>query len=305
MDYSDEDPTHDRRSESDNESSEDEGDDAVIRRIPVYYNPTFLDSLTLLQYPDRQPRPHTAHPLLPPSLRPQGSSSTLKPNQSLIIKHKPHTQHLSLSLPIERNEDRWNEDVAADMAKGLEDTAGGEGDKKARKRRGEDEERRRQEEMEGRRLDRIEMSSISVPDVTNYLVGVMREGKPTPPRRAPTSHHLGPGADLLSHLQTHSTSTHSLRPTSSAPPSPTSTTSSRSSAEPSARRPPTPTTRTPRCPRPSCAQRPPRPCRSLSSRLLRVELLRRRRVGRREGTGGRGRGCLRRCGRWRARPGGG
>jgi len=183
MDYSDEEPAarvvYESGSESDSVESDNDSD-PIIRRVPVYYTPHYLNSLTLLQYPDRLPRPHTAHPLLPPALRPEPDQAALKPNQQLHVKHKPNTQHLSLSVPIERHEERWNEDDAAEFARGMadDDAAGPAGeDKKAKKRRGEDEERRREQEREDRRLDRMHMSSISVPDVTNYLVGVLKDGK--------------------------------------------------------------------------------------------------------------------------------
>lgn len=183
MDYSDEEPparvVYESGSDSEGGQDSDQDDDPIIRRLPVYYTPHYLNSLTLLQYPDRLPRPHTPHPLLPPSLRPDDDQAPLKPNQQLHVKHKPNTQHISLSLPIERHEERWNEEEAEAFAKGVEDEATAAEDKKAKKRRGEDEEARRQAERDNRRLDRMNMSSITVPDVTNYLVGVLKDGKST------------------------------------------------------------------------------------------------------------------------------
>lgn len=179
MPYSDNDRARRASSSSASASGSDsESDnDPIVRRIPVFYTPQYLSSLTLLQYPDRPPRPHTSHPLLPPSLRPSSSTSSSKKKEAaLVVKHKPRTAHLTLSVPIERHEDRWNEEVAQELAKGIADEPE-EGAGKGKKRRGEDEEQRRAQEREDRRLDRIEMSSITVPDVTNYLVGVLRDGQ--------------------------------------------------------------------------------------------------------------------------------
>jgi hypothetical protein len=49
-----------------------------VLRLGVYYTPHYLQSLALLQYPDRQPQPDSVHPLLPPALRPDSSCSPLR-----------------------------------------------------------------------------------------------------------------------------------------------------------------------------------------------------------------------------------
>lgn len=179
-------------------ASEDEGvdysDDPVVKRLPVYYLPHYLHSLTLLQYPDRPPRPDSTHPLLPPSLRPSSdssSSSTSATTTRISGQYKPHSQHLSLSVPIERLPDRYDDDRGKQFGAGVldqqergeaRDAAEGKSNKKRKKTKGEEqaeqEERARREEMrDNRRLDKISYSSTTVPDVTNYLVGIVKHGQ--------------------------------------------------------------------------------------------------------------------------------
>ncbi|KAL8291732.1 hypothetical protein RQP46_001990 [Phenoliferia psychrophenolica] len=164
------------------DSDSDSDDDPIVKRIPIFYTPHFLSSLTLLQYPDRPPRPNTQHPLLPPSLRP-GADPAPEPTRSRITaRYKPKSQHLQVEVPLEREPERWSEFEAAKFGKGLPDKEREKDNKKGRGRKGkkddeaEQEERlRQQEEKDAKRLDRMMFSSLTVPDVTNYLVGVVKD----------------------------------------------------------------------------------------------------------------------------------
>ncbi|ORY73406.1 DNA-directed RNA polymerase III subunit Rpc5 [Leucosporidium creatinivorum] len=169
--------------DSDSSSSSEDELDPIVKRLPVYYTPHYLSSLTLLQYPDRPPRPDTRHPLLPPTLRPDHDPAPDPTRSKLAAKYKPHTQHLELQIPIERAAERYNEEQAKLFAQGVleEEGAGDEGTGKKRKKskqqvHEEAEERaRKEEEKERRRLDHITYSASSVPDVTNYLVGIVKD----------------------------------------------------------------------------------------------------------------------------------
>lgn len=160
----------------------DEDDDPIVKRIPVFYTPRYLSSLTLLQYPDRPPRPNTQHPLLPPSLRPGADPAPDPARSRIAVRYKPKSQHLQLDIPIERDPERWSEIEAAKFAKGLPDKQRekekkGRGRKAKKDEEAEVEERLRlQEELDAKRLDKMTFSSLTVPDVTNYLVGVVKDG---------------------------------------------------------------------------------------------------------------------------------
>lgn len=194
---------------SDEDDDEDE-DDPIVRRLPVYYTPEYLQSLALLQYPDRQPQPDSVHPLLPPALRPDWPSDPSRGAGRLVAQYKPETQHLEVTVPMETHHDRWNEEHAKRYATGIIDEKDKarerEKEKKGRRKRkdaAEDEdEARYQEEKEKRRLDKMVYASSSVPDVTSYLVGVVRNGEP------PASLTCALGtltADLATHDQTRCT----------------------------------------------------------------------------------------------------
>ena len=164
--------------ESESEEEENDGDDPIVKRLPIYYTPHYLNSLTLLQYPDRPPRPHTQHPLLPPSLRP-GADPAPKPERSQInARYKPQTGHLELEVPIEMHPDRWNPDTAEKFGEGLVDDQAeeGKGKKKKKSAAAAEKEAEKEGDKEPKRLDRMVYSSLSVPDVTNYLIGVVKDG---------------------------------------------------------------------------------------------------------------------------------
>lgn len=169
-------------------SSEDELD-PILKRLPVYYTAHYLSSLTLLQYPDRPPRPDTRHPLLPPTLRPDHDPPPEPARSKLQAKYKPNSQHLEINIPIERQPDRYNDEQARVFAQGILDDDNKHDDGSGKKRKKskqqlheEAEERaRKEEEKERRRLDHITYSASSVPDVTNYLVGVIKDGSSLSP----------------------------------------------------------------------------------------------------------------------------
>jgi len=178
-------------SDNDDDDSSDDDDDPIVRRLPVYYTPHFLESLCLLQYPDRPPHPDSAHPLVPPALRPDWSRDPDPAAGRLVAKYKPNTQHLELTLPMEKHPDRWNEDEAHKYAAGVVEDRDRQRERdleqagkkaKARRRRkdagaAEDEdEQRYREEKESRRLDKMVYASTGVPEVTSYLVGVVKNG---------------------------------------------------------------------------------------------------------------------------------
>lgn len=166
-----------KQAESDSEDSEDE-DDPIVKRLPVYYTPHYLGSLTLLQFMDRQPLPQTVHPLLPPSLRPTASPAP-KPSQSRITaRYKPRSQHLEITVPTETLPERWNQEEAAVMGQGVVEEKAAEavvekkrGKKKAIVQLGDD------DDEEKRILDHLIYSSHVVPDATNYLVGVVKDSQ--------------------------------------------------------------------------------------------------------------------------------
>ncbi|BGP12762.1 hypothetical protein JCM10213_007277 [Rhodosporidiobolus nylandii] len=167
--------------DGDNASDSDD-DDPVVRRLPVYYTPQYLQSLCLLQYPDRPPHPDSAHPLLPPALRPDWANDTNPGVGKLNAKFKPHTQHLEITVPMEKHPERWNEDNAKHFAAGVVEEKDREREKaqekKGRRKRrdaGDDEdEQRYKEEKEARRLDKMVYASTGVPEVTSYLIGVVK-----------------------------------------------------------------------------------------------------------------------------------
>ena len=221
---------------SDLDAGDESDDDPIVKRIPVFYTPHYLSSLTLLQYPDRAPRPHTQHPLLPPSLRP-GADPAPDPARSRIsARYKPKSQHLQVEIPLERDPERWSEFEAAKFAKGLPEKER-EKEKKTRGRKAKKDEEaeqearlRLQEERDARRLDRIMFSSLVVPDVTNYLVGVVKDGQSSPRRaRRHFSLRRRP-ADSAPPLQTRCTSPRSHKHSNYGLRSTTSTRSSRTSA---------------------------------------------------------------------------
>ncbi|GAA5832147.1 hypothetical protein JCM11251_004255 [Rhodosporidiobolus azoricus] len=163
------------------DSDEDE-DDPVVRRLPVYYSPHYLQSLCLLQYPDRPPHPESAHPLLPPALRPDWAADPSPNVGKLAAKYKPQTQHLEVTIPMEKHPERWNEDNAKTFAQGVVEERDREREKaqekKGRRKRrdaaDDEEEQRYKEDKEQRRLDKMVYASSGVPEVTSYLIGVMK-----------------------------------------------------------------------------------------------------------------------------------
>ncbi|GAA6050482.1 hypothetical protein JCM3770_002617 [Rhodotorula araucariae] len=168
-------------------ASDSDDEDPIVRRLPVYYTPHYLESLCLLQYPDRPPHPDSAHPLLPPSLRPDWPRDPSTSAGRLQAKYKPHSQHLELVLPIEKHPDRWNEDDAQRYAAGLVEDRDRQREReheakkgKGRRRRKDngaqedEDEQRYREEKESRRLDKMVYASTGVPEVTSYLVGVVK-----------------------------------------------------------------------------------------------------------------------------------
>ncbi|KDE08279.1 hypothetical protein MVLG_01543 [Microbotryum lychnidis-dioicae p1A1 Lamole] len=185
--YDDMDPDDD-----DDDSASDSDGEAIIRRIPVYFNPNAVDHLALLQYPDRPQKRSTSHPLIPPSLRPDADHPHRAPEDQVQARYKPSSQHLEVSVPIERHHpQRWNDDQArlfasgvvteADMAKEtrarLDAALGKKGGRRGRKNPhvDEEEERREREQREKRRLERLNYKSIALPEVTHYFAMVARE----------------------------------------------------------------------------------------------------------------------------------
>ncbi|GAA5869711.1 hypothetical protein JCM1840_000566 [Sporobolomyces johnsonii] len=165
------------------EDSSDDEDDPVEKELDVFYTPHFLSSLTLLQYPDRPPQPHSAHPLIPPKLRPRDDAESRPSAGRLAVKYKPNTQHLEITLPMEKDPERWNEDNAKTFAQGVVEDRDKErereqekkGRRKKRTEAEDDEEQRYKEEKETRRLDKMVYASTEVPEVTSYLVGVVKD----------------------------------------------------------------------------------------------------------------------------------
>lgn len=185
-------------SEASDQDSDSDSDDPVEKELDVYYTPQFLSSLTLLQYPDRPPQPQTAHPLLPPPMRPQDELNAIQPSLGkLQAKYKANTQHLELTLPMEKNPERWNEDQAKSFAQGVieekDKQREREQEKKGRRKKKNDqedeEERRYNEEKEQRRLDKMVYASTEVPEVTSYLVGVIKDSESTFIARVELKHH--------------------------------------------------------------------------------------------------------------------
>lgn len=168
---------------------DDDDDDPVIRTLPVYYTPHYLSTLTLLQYPDRLPRPDTLHPLLPPSMRPDpDDEGDAPPRVQLTARYKPVSQHLEVDIPVEKHHSRYNRDRAQTMAGGVikpittEDLKEEEtkAKKRGRKPKVEPKAPVDEEDDEPKELEWMTYSSTSVPDVTNYLVGVVKDGERPP-----------------------------------------------------------------------------------------------------------------------------
>lgn len=175
-------------SSQDSASESDNDDDPIEKELDVFYTPQFLSSLTLLQYPDRPPQPHTAHPLLPAPMRPRDELNSTQPSLGkLQAKYKSQTQHLELTLPMEKNPQRWNEDQAKTFAQGVieekdkqrEREQEKKGRRKKRTEHDDEEERRYREDKDLRRLDKMVYASTEVPEVTSYLVGVIKDSEST------------------------------------------------------------------------------------------------------------------------------
>lgn len=99
-------------------------DDPVIKSIPVFLTPALADSLALIQYPHRPPAPHTVHPLLPPSLRPEDPEHDDRPaSHKLSARYKSRVGQLELSVPLEvqagLQEHRFNYTRAKNLGRGV------------------------------------------------------------------------------------------------------------------------------------------------------------------------------------------
>lgn len=99
-------------------------DDPVIKTLPVFLTPALADSLALIQYPYRPPAPHTVHPLLPPSLRPEDPEHDDRPaSHKLSARYKPNVGQLELSIPLEvqtgMEEHRFNSQRARRLGRGV------------------------------------------------------------------------------------------------------------------------------------------------------------------------------------------
>lgn len=99
-------------------------DDPVIKTLPVFLTPALADSLALIQYPHRSPAPHTVHPLLPPSLRPEDPEHDDRPaSQRVSARYKSKVGQLELSVPLEvkagLEEHRFNYQRAKSLGRGV------------------------------------------------------------------------------------------------------------------------------------------------------------------------------------------
>ncbi|KAK4057642.1 hypothetical protein OIO90_001289 [Microbotryomycetes sp. JL221] len=165
-------------------TSDSDPDDEIVHEMPVFYTPKLLSSLTLLQYPDRPQRPETNFPLVPPSMRPDQSPP--QRHTRLQARYKPMSQHFQVDVPIERNDMRFDDDRGRELAQGviedkynvLDQLANSKQGKRGRAKKQEldqDELLRLKEERDNRKLEHITYASTVVPDVTNYLVGLVKE----------------------------------------------------------------------------------------------------------------------------------
>ena len=182
-------------SASSSEDEQVEDDDPIVKRLQVYYTPHYSQSLSLLQFPDKPQRPDTRHPLLPLSLRPNNSNT----HSHIQAHYKPQSQALSLSIPIERHLDRYDlergnkfgqgvldqqeRSEAKDKAEGRSTTTSNKRGRKTKvdqqqQQEEEEEERQRlQQVKDNKMLDSITYTSTLVPDTTNYLVGIVKDGQ--------------------------------------------------------------------------------------------------------------------------------
>lgn len=127
-----------------------------------------------MQFLDKPPREETPHPLLAPSIRPTKSDEHAQPYK-ITARHKPNSQHLEITIPVEPNQSRWNQDKAQELGAGItEEISGADGKGKAKARRKAKEEVKVAPAVKP--LDRITYQSHAVPDATNYLVGVLENG---------------------------------------------------------------------------------------------------------------------------------
>lgn len=166
--------------------SDDDEDDPIVQRYHVYYNPHFIDSLALLQFVDRQPRPHTKHPLLPPCMRSddEGHFDDEIPEEKRQIKvrYKEKSQYLQLEVPIEPSGPRVWDARSKVLAEGLFDeeaAAAKEGGMKKRGRKSAAEEIEEQERIErlkeDLRIKSIKFESTVVPNTTNYCIASVKD----------------------------------------------------------------------------------------------------------------------------------
>lgn len=101
-----------------------DSDDPVIKTLPVFLTPALAESLALIQYPHRPPAPHTVHPLLPPSLRPEDPEHDERPaGWKVSARYKPKVGQLELSVPLEvqagMEEHRFNMERARALGRGV------------------------------------------------------------------------------------------------------------------------------------------------------------------------------------------
>jgi hypothetical protein len=168
----------------DSEDEDSDPDDPVIKMLPVFLTPALAETLALIQYPHRPPAHHTAHPLLPPSLRPTDLDSDTRPaGEKISARYKPRVGQLELSVPLEvragLEEHRFNMARAKEFGRGVSKTDLGPtgtgssvpgGNTQSNNSNG-------YETGSGEMLKRMTLSGETMPDQTWYACAVLKDSE--------------------------------------------------------------------------------------------------------------------------------
>lgn len=137
-----------------------EGDDEVVGVMPIHYTNSLAPNVTVLQFP------LLTRPLeVPPSAAASG--------KRIKARIKPNVRKLEVHVPADTRSEVWNKERAAILgAARLEDDMENNQESKLKQREGEQP-----------RLSEVRLSGEEIPRTGTYMIGVVRNGMPSPPGR--------------------------------------------------------------------------------------------------------------------------
>ena len=133
-----------------------EGDDEVVRVMPIHYTNNLAPDVAVLQFP------LLTRPLeVPPSAAASG--------KRIKARIKPNVRKLEVHVPADTRPELWNRERAAVLGAA---------------RLGDDEEKNQESKMKQRegeqpRLNEVRLSSEQIPRAGTYMIGVVRNGMPS------------------------------------------------------------------------------------------------------------------------------